>query len=592
MQPDFWWQSEEGNAHGDVFKYVQSIAQRQTTVTQRAEIHASLYANRDLTQGRETYMPRQFAVTENIVASCVDTVASMIARNRARPTFQTDGAEWSTQQRAKKLEKFVVGTYDQLSVYELLQDMFRDAAIYGTGGLKVMADDGEIVVERAIFGPTPEVIVDETTCNGCEPRELFQRKWVDREVLKLVYPDHADAIGEGKDGFDGLPNSHKEANQVAVVMAWRLPSRPGAGDGRYVECIENATLRDEPYKHASFPFVFFRWQDPLVGFYGQGLVEQLTGIQLRLNKLNKFIARCQDLIAVPRVFGNFGAKGVAARLDNEIGAMVNVRDGRPPTFYTPPAVANETYQEREYLVRRAYELSGVSMLSASSKKPGGLESGAALQEYNDIESQRFAIQAQRFEQASVRCAELLVRVAKEAFKGSKKVVPFKAKRFVESIAWADVDPGEDKYRIDVEAASILSRSPAGRIQSVIQLSQAGLIQDTREARALLGHPDLERSKSIADASFEDIECLIERLLDGQYDPPEPMQDLAAGVQRVQMAYLKARRDGAPEDVLDLMRRWMDAAQALAAKAAPPPAPMPAGPPQAALAEQAMNLATG
>lgn len=588
----------EGSAHADIFGHVQQIEQRQSSVTQRAQIHASLYANRDYTNGAESFAPRQFALTENLIASCIDTVCSMIARNRARPTFQTDGGDWSTQQRAKKLEKFTTGLYDQLKIYQQLQEAFRSAGVYGTGGLKVLNDAGEVVVEQAIFGPTPEIIVDESTCVACDPNELFQRKWVDREVLKALYPQHAEVIEKSAPDYSATTQQVRERKQVPVIMAWRLPTGRNKKDGRYVEAIEGATLRDKVYKHDCLPFVFFRWSDPLVGFYGQGLAEQLVGIQLRLNKINKFIARCQDLIAVPRIFGNFGAKGVGMRLDNKIGAMINTRDGRPPTFYTPPAVANETYQEREYLVRRAYELSGVSMLSASSKKPGGLESGAALQEYNDIESQRFAIQAQRFEDMSCSLAELIILVAKETYSGKAKIVPFKARRFVETIAWSDVDPNEDRFRVDVEAASILSRSPAGRIQSVIQLTQAGLITDPAEARALLGHPDLERSRTLADAAFDDIEAVIETLLDGNWDQPEPLQDLNLGIKRVQMAYTRARRDGAPDNVLELLRRWIDTAETLLAKSTPQAAPVqqlptpepPTGPPPLEMGMPVMNAA--
>ena len=582
---DFWWQDETNAAHEAVFAYVQSIEQQQSHVTRRAEAHASLYANRELIGGRDSGIPRQYAVTENVVASCVDTAVAMIAGSLVRATFQTDGADWSTARRAKKLEHFVDATCQRLRVDDTKQLAFRDGCIYGTGGVKIVASDGDISFERVVMGPVPEIIVDEETCNNCDPHELFQRKWVDRAVLAAMYPEHAEAIKNAVADFGPHAFRRQSAkHQIPVVMAWRLPSSPGAGDGRYVMCLKEVTLEDSVYTKDALPFVFFRWTEPLTGFYGMGIAEALVGIQLRLNKLNKFVAKCQDMIAVPRVFGNFGQKGVTARIDNDIGAMINTRDGKPPTFYTPPAVAPETYAEREYLYKRAYELTGISMLSAASKKPAGVDSKVALRELTDTESSRFAPVGQRFERMHIDIARLFVEVGKEVFRGKKAKASFKARHFTETIAWDDVDPKEDIYSIDIEAASIESRTPAGRVQMVSDLQAAGLV-DTDTGRDLLDLPDLRRYNDQFNAPHRDIEALIENLQNGKWESPEPMQDLAGGIKQVQMQYLHDRREGAPEEVLDLMRRWMSQAQTELAKAAPPPIQPQAATPMSAIAAQ-------
>jgi hypothetical protein len=178
-------------------------------------------------------------------------------------------------------------------------------------------------------------------------------------------------------------------------------------------------------------------------------------------------------------------------------------------------------------------------------------------------------------------ARLIVEVGKEVFKGTEAKVSFKAKRFTETIAWSDVDPKEDIYSIDIEAASITSRTPAGRISAVTDLQEAGLI-DPETGRDLLDLPDTRRMNDLANAPRRDLEALIENLQNGKWESPEPMQDLASCIKGVQMQYLHDRREGAPEEVLDLMRRWMSQAATQMAQAAPPPAPMgpppPGGPP--------------
>jgi hypothetical protein len=500
----------------------------------------------------------------------------MIARNRPKPTFQTDGADWSTKQRAKKLEKFVLGLYQKLDIYAQGVRVFRDATIFGTGALILYAEDGEICAERV---PIDDVVVDEREARDGNPRQMHRRIFVDKEFFAAQYPDKADEIRNSPSVYAG--EQLAESGQIVAIESWRLPSKPGAKDGMHCICVANATLECEKYTKDYFPFVFFRWSEPIIGFYGQGLAELVTGIQLRINKLNRFIDRCQDLISVPRVFMDVAGKVPKAHLSNEIGQVIPTRGGaKSVQFMTPPAVAPETYQRLSDLKRSAFELAGISQLSAQSKKPADLASGAALREYNDIESARFAIQAQNFEEFHMEVAQRIVWLAKETYKDGKKVT-FQARKFVQSIDWKDVDPEEDTFRIDVEAASIMSRTPAGRLDACVEMFQYGAITQD-EFRRLLGHPDLEREMDIETAAIEDIEATIEELRNGEYHPPEPTQDLEMGVNRIKLAERLARREGAPEDILENFRTWLSQAGAMLSNAMKPqaPAPMGAMPPEA------------
>lgn len=565
-----WWESDKDTLHNDVFGYVESLEQEQEYIRELNALHAQLYANHEVLgiggkfdrsawNGRRT-----FSVTENIIASVCDTATAMIARNRPKPTFQTDGADWSTKQRAKKLEKFVIGLYQKLDIYALGVRAFRDATIFGTGCLMLYAEDGEICAERV---PIDDIIVDEREARDGKPRQMHRRFFVDKEVLARLYPDQADVIRTTQSVYAGSKLS--ESNQVAVIESWRMG---GNRDGRHAICIREATLSEETWKEECFPFIFYRWSEPIVGFYGQGLAELLTGIQLRINKLNRFIDKCQDLIAVPRVFMDIAGKVPKAHLSNEIGQIIPTRGGaKSVQFYTPPAVAPETYQRLTDLKRSGFELAGISQLSAQSKKPADLASGAALREYNDIESARFAIQAQNFEEFHMQIAGRLVLLAKHTYKG-EKTVTFGARKFVQTIKWKDVDPEEDTFRIDIEAASIMSRTPAGRLDAAIEMYQYGAITND-EFRRLIGHPDLEREMDLETAAIEDIEATIEELCNGDFHPPEPTQDLELGLKRVQLAERKARRDGAPDEILEGFRTWLSQAGALL-KTAAPPAPPP------------------
>jgi hypothetical protein len=66
--------------------------------------------------------------------------------------------------------------------------------------------------------------------------------------------------------------------------------------------------------------------------------------------------------------------------------------GDPIHTATPPFISDQFIAERAYLIETAYQIAGVSELSAQSEKPGGLDSGKALETMENIESNRFEYQ--------------------------------------------------------------------------------------------------------------------------------------------------------------------------------------------------------
>ena len=140
-------------------------------------------------------------------------------------------------------------------------------------------------------------------------------------------------------------------------------------------------------------------------------------------------------------------------------------------------------------------------------------------------------------------------------------------------------------------------------------AQAGVIS-TDEFRQLSQHPDLDRVLSLYTQGMESIERDIEAIEDGDTVSPEPFGNLLLMTRVGQMAYLRDRDLGAPEDILEGIRQYVvmaaymygqkeGASRAPATGALPPgaeqlslPAPEMAAQPVAALAPQAMDLMAG
>lgn len=561
-----WYTLDDDMVHTAIMSVTEEIEQEQSSLRESWKRYARAYSNREemgldwrIDSSRE--LDDHF-VTENVVKSVIDTAASIIAKNRVRPRILTNGAQFNEQRKARRLEKFIYGEMKAQKAWDLGPQVFRDACIFGTGVLKVFGHKKKIRFERKLIS---DILVDERAAIDGKPREMFERRLIDKEVLKAMFPKLTAEIELAKESSNWA-GAKVPAGQVVVVEAWRLAD--DAHPGRHVIAIQGATLKSEKYKEDYFPFVFFRWDGlPISGFYGLGLARDLHGIQTRINQLNTFIQRCQDLIAVPRVFVDMASKLIKVQIDNRIGAIIPYR-GKPPTFFTPQALNSEIYQYKEQLKASAFEFAGISQLSAQSLKPAGLESAVALREYTDIETNRFVIQSQRYERLFTDLGEMTICVAKNLLAGGTDTsAKFPNARVLEQIKWSEVDLERDRFEIDIQPASLLSMSPSARLQSVTELAQVGQL-DKAEIRYLLNHPDLEASGSLAQADYVDSTRVEQMLLDGDYAPPEPFQNLDLIMRRLQLTYLKIQSeyDDVPEEILENIRTYISQAKSLAEQA--------------------------
>jgi hypothetical protein len=512
----------------------------------------------------------------NVVASCIDTASSKIAKMRPRPIFLTEDGDWALQHKAKQLTKFMDGAFDLMGLYLKSQRMFVDACVFGTGFIKFFEKDNERVdCERVI---PEEIVVDDAEGAYGDPQQMFQNKMISRDVLIAMFPDKEEQIKAAQSNL--TLEQAVSRDFIKVTEAWRLPSTKDANDGAHSIVIPSCTLFSESYNKKRFPFICFRWKPKLTGFYGMGLAEELLPIQLEINKLVRSIQKAQHLMAVPRVFVHRSSKINTQHFSNEHGSVVTY-DTDPPIFNTAPAMSAEVYQHLENLYKKAYEISGVSMLSATAKKPAGLNSGAALREYNDIESERFQLQGMRWEELFMDAADITIDKTKDIAKKNPALkVKLTSGRNAEVIKWRDVNLDEDQYVMRKFPTSMLPTEPAGKLQKVQELAQAGMI-DKDTALSLLDFPDLEAAKSIQLETMDLTKKMITIMLEqGRYMSPEPYMDPISAQKIAQSAYLKGRNNDVPDEKLELIRRFMQDCEALKMLSAQGKAPMPGMMPQA------------
>lgn len=590
-----WWTLDEKEIHRHVFPIVKDIENRQMYRKVQNLRHARLYSNREIL-GLQAGMFSRTAndalannnLTLNVIASCVDTASSKIAKAKPRPMALTIGGNWSLQEKAKKLTKYLDGAFAEMNLYSHMQRGFVDSTIFGTGEVKFYKEDGKVKCERTIID---EIVIDDADAIYGNPSQKHHIKYMSKDVLCDMFSKFEKEIRESGSGLSSEIQSKFSIEIVKVIESWKLPSSKDANDGMHSICIENATLFAKEYKRTRFPAVTQRWKQKITGYFGMGIAEELIGIQLALNKRLRTTDRAQDLMCVPRVWVENNSMFDTGTLDNEIGG-IGKYSGTPPTVSTWPAMPPEVYGWIENLYQKAYEIVGISQLSANSQKPAGLDSGRALREYQDVESDRFQLVGQRYEEAHMEAAEIVIELTRELAKeGKNPYVTVRSGKEVEVLHWKDVDLDSDPYDLRVFPTSLLPTTPAGKLQTVQELVQAGFIEKDM-AMSLLDFPDFEAAASNMLASYNLIKKLLCDMVEKEkYQSPEPFMKLPQALSMAQNYYLQCRGEDVPEERLELLRRFMSDVQALMQQAMPEqpqavgpvsPQAVPAAPPTSEL----------
>src|SRR5271165_734612 len=585
-----WWEEPIENLPAALFgvvkylKYNQSIRTTQLLTSTRLYGNLTLMGLNGLTYSKIASVTSASSsrLTYNVVQSAIDTVVAKMAKNKPKPLFLTSGGDYKLQRKAEKLTKFVDGIFYENKAYELGTQIFKDACIWGTGALHIFIQDDRLKFERQVI---TELQVDDMEAFYGFPRSLYRTRTVDRSVLLAMFPEKASVIHDADTAKpDDLGSYPTTADQIVVCEAWHLPSRKDANDGKHVIIIDKAVLFTEKWEHAFFPFAFFHWNKKVFGFWGQGLAEQIQPMQLEINKLLWVIQRSMHLAGSFKILVENGSKIVKEHLNNDIGSVITYT-GQQPAYITPPIVQPEVYSHLQLLKQSAFEQAGISMLSAASLKPEGLDSGKALREFNNIESDRFMTVGQEYERLYTGMADVCIELAKEHFgEDGEYRVRVPDRKFIETINWKDVHMKEDEYVLQCYPISSLPQEPAGRLQTIQEMMQAGLI-DPDAGRRLLDYPDLEEEESLSNAALDYLHEILDKMVDdGEYTPPEPFDNLQAARKLALEYYAKGKCAGLEEEKLELFRRFLsqlDALNAQAQAAMAPPQPQPQAQPQPA-----------
>ena len=543
-----WYECDKGSIHKHLFSEVERINNQNDRKTEMIR-NARLYSNQnisaynpDMAGAPQSVIP-QNRPGYNLIKSVIDTLNSRIGKSRPRPFYLTERGNQEKQMKAKRLQQFMDGFFDKEKVYQKSKLVFRDACVFKIGCLSLYEENKDLKI--GYINPL-ELLVDETDGMYQDPECIYRVRWVKKSKLLKDYPKLSAEIKAASTSY-----SQSDVEVCKVVTAWKRGK-----DGMTACAIDTVTLYSKPYKQEKFPFVFFRYDDAFVGFWGEDLVAPLIGIQLEISKLMRMISKAVELVAVPKVFMPVQNGTPEVQLNNRIGQVIKHAPGQPPTFYTPKAMNAEVYNYLDWLIQTGYEIPGLSKMSATSEKPAGLSSGKALRTYQDIESDRFSIIAQNWDEFFLDLAERITEVASDIYSDDvSQVVP--GEKFIESVPWKDISLKKDEYVLRIFSTNLLPTQPAAKLEAVRELGEMGIVKPDRMAE-MLDFPDvagfLDETNGTSNLTKYHIDLMDQK---SEYNAPDPRMNPSTAYDIANGRLLDWMSNNVSQEKIELLSRYVE-----------------------------------
>lgn len=561
-----WWADGLINRATVLATALDTLKQSQQWRYSQATVFDSLYDGVDYRSqgnlgggpgGLGNSRPNMPAISFNALRIVGDTMQSKLVQATPKIKFLTNDGTWADRKKAEILERLTDAEFYRCKVPALLSKMYGFALRHGNGYLKIIEDNGKVAIEC----PHPaEMFVDEAETFSGPARQLYQERFVNREVLIALYPDKEDEIRAASVVSDIQYHyfTMHVGEIVRVIEGWHLPSAPDAGDGRHVIAVDGGVLFEEEWTRDDFPFVVFRLFERSRGFYAIGLVERQIELQTMLNKVIRRRYAAIHMLSAPYVLIEAGSRVVKEHFNTDIGNMITFTGTKPELVVNEP-VSGSIDNSIQQLIQWMMTDAGINDLEATGDIPKGLDSAPAIERYNATTGLRHIAILKRMQDAVMETGEQILEMIRTiAVETGDYETNGMFKGHTQVIKWSDIDLAKDAYVIQLAPTNTLPDDPSGRVAEVIRMVQAGVLTQPQAVRALQS-PDIEAITSDIASRDEDLEWTIYQMTKpkgARYMPPEQFQDLAAGLQKVTNAYLRERDNEAPEPILANLRRWI------------------------------------
>jgi hypothetical protein len=498
----------------------------------------------------------------NIIRSCIETVKSKLSQSKPLPNFSPVKGTWKTRKVCRNAQIYFDDFFSAQKAYKKGIACAQDAMLFEYGVTWI--DDEEKQLTRL----TPwEFLFDPAEYNFGRIRRCdVQRRQYPLSFLR----DKISRFPEFVDLLKNDPGAKVEYNIYYNMDA-----------GKAFEFISSTCIKERKLAYEIAPFVIMWYRPPIKGWGSASMCDSLMTIQEQVDTISGKIHEAAELnpanvIFLPQPGGsNNTAIGIKkSEFSNQLGNIYpyTVVPGMPPTPVTvaTPAPIDPMYiQLLKMFIEQAYQMEGVSQLSAQSKKPTGLNSGVALETLENVESERFNSLLQDYIHFYVEIADVCIQV----FPENDDILPNRTGRA--SIKWKDIVKERKSFNIESSPVSNLSRDPQTKMEQIEKLISMQIIKPAMAA-SLLEFADIDKAYAITSASYDDCQKIIERAIEtGDYSFYEVV-DIQQLYQEAANTLMMLDADDEDAKVMQNLVGFIvslkEKKDAIQAAMAPPPAP--------------------
>ena len=344
---------------------------------------ADMYGQ-DIRTGRSPIMRNTTRLNFNYCKSYLDTWVSQICKSRVLPMCMATGGSYEAREKAAGLNLFWEALFDRLGVTDEDAVITRDAGIFGIAVVYIAEEFGEPIYDRVL--PT-ELDFDNFEWRKGKGRTLYRTRAVDRTVAAEMYPDFEEEIFAAPvsliDDEQSQSANTVDNDLIDLRYAWHLPSSPKSSDGKFIVCIEGATLEFEDYEYDQFPFAFFPRSRPVCGLVGDSLVQEMSSGQEEVDQMSSRIQEAVKLLGVPRLLRKRSGKVNTNKVNDQVGGIIDVNSLDDVKEWNAEPINPQVLQYFEMIISKMSAVSTVSPMAARGEKPAGITAASALQLMDD-----------------------------------------------------------------------------------------------------------------------------------------------------------------------------------------------------------------
>jgi hypothetical protein len=517
-------------------------------------------------------------MSDNRIRMCTDALVGKLIQSNSRIVMQTRMGDFSEWRKARKIELALEGEFARMRLMREVQLVATDALVTGDGFLKLYPDyDGKTICAERVF--PNEIVIDEIEGAYGTPQKMYQLVYRRKDDVYNLYPDKWEII---RKAATTMPPKFAwtlyQPGMVEIFEAWALPY--GNRPGRHIIACSAGVLFDEPWDKPFFPIIRFKGGDRQFGWYGAGWAEQVANTQINLNKLLNVCEAAASLGVAPFWVVQDGAGINIDHLTNMPGHVVTTASTDPKWVTNPPfhPSTNEVIKMWQDMIMTYY---GMNEMEVTGEVPvNRLDSAEALKQFQAMGSVRHTQLLERWQEFFVDVGERVCMLASDIAKnnGGYPVLVKKAYAKAFQLDWKDLEIAKDSYMMSPAPANTLPRTASGRVDTLMEWQQSGLITPQQAQRAIASGQDLDAILGEVAANDDVIDRIIEMFTEfKEYMPPTPLMDLPHAQVRMSAARMKYELLGADKEVLALFDHFLADLADLIQMMTPPQPPMGGAP---------------